>query len=265
MSGTADERHAVARREAGRLDERRHQPDLAAPAAVGLVDRDRHLDPVAAPAVKLAAVEQVSGGSRADQQHDPPVPGPVGQRGQHHRAQRRQPDAARHDHEVPPGRGRHVPAGAERAAHADKSARPHGAQRAGDRADRAQRVLQAAGPPAAAVTQAAHRDRHLADAKRGQHRELPRREGRDRAVTFRQLHGDRVTGVLPAGSHPVKAGHRGRWVSKRRHGRLPAGHVSACRISRCLTWAGVAYRSSSRRRVAWSRSVMTGVNKRRAA
>ena len=113
----------------------------------------------------------------------------------------------------------------------------------GDRAYRAQRVLQEAGPPAAAVTQAAHRDGHLTVPSAVSMANCPAREGRDRAVTFRQLHGDRVTGVLPAGSHPVKTGHRGHWVSKRRHGRPLAGHVSACWISRCLSWDGEAYRS----------------------
>jgi hypothetical protein len=196
--------------DAGRLDERRDHPDLTAPAAVRPVGGDRYLHPVAAPAFQLVGVEEVTGGPRAYQQHDPAIPGPVGERAEYHRAQRREADPARHDHDVPPGGGRHVPTGAERAAHADEAAGRRGVQRPGDRAHRAQRVLQPAGPPAGAITETAHRDGDLADAERGQHGELPRREGRDRLGRFGQLQGDRVGGVFAAGNHPVKPRHRGR-------------------------------------------------------
>jgi hypothetical protein len=70
-----------------------------------------------------------------------------------------------------------------------------GVQGPGDRAHRAQRVLQPAGPAAAVIAQTAHRDGNLADAERGQHGELPRGEGRDRLEgvgRFRELQRDRV-------------------------------------------------------------------------
>ena len=121
----------------------------------------------------------------------------------------------RRDHDIPPRRRLHIPAGAERAAYADKAPWLRGVQRPGDRAHRAQRVLQAACLPAAVITETAHRDRYLADAERGQHGKLSRREGRNTDGRFRQLQGDRVAGVFPAGGNPVKARHRGGRFSQR--------------------------------------------------
>ena len=144
---SADECHGLARREPGGLDERRDDSDLPVPVAVRPVGSDGHLDPRAPPRCKLGLVQHVGGAAGTGQQHDPAVPGPVSERGEHHRAQRREADPARDDHDVVPGRGGHIPARAERAAHADEVARPRGVQRASDRSDCAQGVLQAAGMP----------------------------------------------------------------------------------------------------------------------
>jgi len=85
------------------------------------------------------------------------------------------------------GRRRLVPGRAVRSAYTDDAARPHSVQRIGHRAHRTQCVDQPAGPAVAGVHHAAHRDRHLTDAVRRQHRELPRGERRQRADVVLQL------------------------------------------------------------------------------
>jgi hypothetical protein len=142
---------------------------VTAPLLVWPVYGDHDIDAGLAPSLQLAGVEQVAGRAGPDQQRHPPVPGALRGDRDDHRAQRRQPDPTGHYHDVVPGRRWQVPRGAERAPHPDDPARLRGVQRGGHRTDRAKRVHQAL----SLVVDAAHRDRYLADAVRGE--QLPSR------------------------------------------------------------------------------------------
>ena len=136
-----------------------------------------------------------------------------GRQPENRRAQRREADAAGDDDDISSFDLGDRPGSPERGADAEDVARAGRADRLGRQADRADRVHERT----LAVGIAADRDRHLARAARGDHRELPRREG-DRVFPARNELERPGVGRVPT---------RGRDLERRRrHRRARSGRLS---------------------------------------
>ena len=150
-----------------------------------------------------------SRGSGAGEHQQPPERAALAQHRVDHRAQRRQTDAAGHEHDGAAARALHRPADAERAAHAEKLARHQPPDRFGHRADAAHGVEQ----PIAGV--AAEADRRFADAERIEHVELARRARPDRQIGRALQHQRHRIRGLPLGLQDAQ-----------RHRREPGGQAA---------------------------------------
>jgi hypothetical protein len=146
------------------------EPDLTRPALHRNVHGQMHLDGAAAsPVGKFLVVQEVVARARPGDQRHPAEPVAVGQRAEHHGAQRGQPDPAGDDDEITADGLGQTPVGAERPAHPDHGARLRVVQRPAHRANRADRVRDAV---VGDGRHSADRDGDLADTERVHHHEL---------------------------------------------------------------------------------------------
>ena len=184
--GPADEGGHGVGPELGRSSSFGTTPTLPFQRRVGRVDGDLHGELVA-PVRELVGVEQVARRARAVEHGHGAEAAPPRERVEDDRAQRREPDAAGDDDDVPALRRLDRPAVAERAAQAEHGAGLRGADRVRHRADVAHREDD--GSPGCSG-RAADRDRHLPHAERVHHHELARldREAARRRARASSVH-----------------------------------------------------------------------------
>ena len=191
-----------------------YHPDRASPPPVRMVHRDEDVEVESAPpCLKLVGIQEILGRSRTVHHGDVLERLPLGEHGENRRAERRDPDAAGDDDDVATPRPVDRPGRTERPAHADDVARARCGQRVGDGPDGTNRLRDDVGSPGVA----ADRDRHLADSKRVEHRELTGLEG-PAGLWRLELEGDGVRKLAHDVADPARVRSHGgpRSVSEER-------------------------------------------------